>query len=174
MRALAQQVDETIAFSERPVVMGDLHYLELHHYVQDTSRGQFVRLTPRHPSFTTEYAHRQDPGEYWRWSEMIGRYAGFTPVGLDEWVGRHATFTVLAANERDWILEACRKRGAVIEAARNGDPEFRFFEVRMAGAAVSGVKYPLGSVNNPLRIFEGWQDLAVTRDPTGDRASPFR
>lgn len=113
-RPTAQRIDQTINGTGRPVVMGEYHFLELHHYVRPQNRAQFVRVTENRPSFTTEYAYQVIPGQYFRWSEMIGKYAGFTPQGLNDWLTNHLSFTVVALQEDDWVLAACRSRGARI------------------------------------------------------------
>ncbi len=129
-RPTAQLIDQTIATLRQPVVMGELHFLELHHYVRRDHRPQFVRLTENRPSFTTEYAYEAIPGQYFRWSEMIGKYAGFTPIGLNDWIAKHRSFTAVAAREDDWVLRACRNRGAQISRL-SGNAVYSLYSIHM-------------------------------------------
>jgi hypothetical protein len=111
-RPTASLVDQAIADAHQPVVSGELQFVELRYYLSAAHREQFYRVTAARPSFTTEYAYR--PGNYDGYSQIIGKYAGFVPVGLEDWLITHKSFIVVASEENDWLLEACLRRGATI------------------------------------------------------------
>jgi len=111
-RETAKVVDRELAGSTRAVVMGQPSYLELRYYLSPAARIRFHRLTMDRPSFTTQYAQR--PHNYHAYSEMIGKYAGFTPVGLEDWLRGHSSFVLVVESDKDWILVACRRRGAAL------------------------------------------------------------
>jgi hypothetical protein len=123
----ARLVDHQIRSSSLPVVMGQPAFLDVHHFLPAPQRRQFHRVSVGRPSFTTGYASR--PSHEAVYSEMIGKYAGFTPIGLDDWISRHSSFFVLAVSEEnDWVLRACRQRGARIAAGAN-DGNYRLYSV---------------------------------------------
>jgi len=134
-RPTARAVDREIAKSQLPVVMGSYLFLDVHHYLSAKGRSHFYRLTAQRPTFSTEYAYQ--PGVYDRWSEMIGKYAGFTPVGVTDWLEKHSTFLVLASDPQDWILKTCRQRGAQIAPIGNIE-SYRLYAVRVPKLARVG------------------------------------
>ena len=118
-RSTASLVDQALSTAHQPVVMGQFVYLDVFYYLSPAHRQQFHRLTVNRPSFTTSYAYQ--PGEVDAYSEMIGKYAGFTPVGADDWLKSHSSFTVVALNQADWILALCRQRGGTITQISRGE-----------------------------------------------------
>ncbi len=128
-RPTARLIDQTLATYRQPIVMGERAFLDIHHYVSPENRGRFQRVTIERPSFTTEYAYQPGPGQNTRWSEMIGKYAGFTPLSLDDWLEGHSSFIILVSRESDWVLKACRQRGARLTLIGRGELH-EFYAVR--------------------------------------------
>lgn len=118
-RPTANLIGQAITMTHRPVVMGHFTFLDVYYQLTPANRDQFYRLTPNRPTFTTSYSYR--PGPHDSYSEMIGKYAGFTPVGAQDWFKGHSSFTVVALDEADWILVACRKQGATITPVSHGE-----------------------------------------------------
>ena len=117
-RPTASLVDHALSTADQPVVMGQFVYLDVFYHLSPENRPQFHRLTVNRPSFTTEYAYQ--PGQTDAYSEMIGKYAGFTPKGADDWLKTHSSFTVVALDQADWILALCRQRGGTITRISHG------------------------------------------------------
>ena len=118
-RPTAGLVDHALARAgDQPVVMGQFVYLDVFYHLSSAHRQQFHRLTVNRPSFTTEYAYQR--GQTDAYSEMIGKYAGFTPQGADDWLKHHSSFTVVALDQADWILALCRQRGGTITQISHG------------------------------------------------------
>ena len=152
-QATAQLVDRQIRSASAPVVMGQSTFLEVHHYLPLAQRPQFHRLSIHRPSFTTDYAYR--PKADALYSEMIGKYAGFVPVGLDDWVNGHSSFVVLATSEeKDWVLKACRQRGATITPGAH-DANYRLYTVRLPEG-----HEPLQAARDPL----SWRGVATPQN----------
>jgi hypothetical protein len=143
-RPAGRLIAQTIAATRQPVVMGDSPYLEARYYVSPEQRNQFWRLTPERFSYTAAYAYA--PGKANRWAEMVSKYGGFTPVGLEDWLARHKSFTVLAESESDWILTSSRRRGARIAPVGRSAP-YLLYSVRLPGPAITGSRSP-----SPLRV----------------------
>ncbi len=117
-RSTASLVDQALSTAHQPVVMGQFVYLDVFYYLRPALRQQFHRLTVYRPSFSTDYAYQ--PGEVDAYSEMIGKYAGFTPQGADDWLKNHSSFTVVALDQADWILALCRQRGGTTTQISHG------------------------------------------------------
>lgn len=124
---------------DQPVVMGQFVYLDVFYHLSSAHRQQFHRLTVNRPSFTTEYAYHR--GQTDAYSEMIGKYAGFTPQGADDWLKNHSSFTVVALDQADWILALCRQRGGTITQISHGQmPDL--YAVQMPAPNIIAARQP--------------------------------
>lgn len=122
-RPTARLVDQTIAGSRLPVVMGDHRYLEVHYYLRPEHRSSFQRVAPRRASNASWDALA---------ASSTGRYAGYTSVTVQQWLARRTPFFVAADNEEDWLLVACRQQGAVASPAGQSDTH-RLYQVYWPG-----------------------------------------
>lgn len=104
-RPTAHLVHQSINAFHLPVVMGKYTSLDVHYHLSPGNRRDFHWL-----SF-------QPPGRI-SWSmtaaPVISQYAGMSLYSWEDWVAKHSAFVVVADAEANWILAACRKRGATI------------------------------------------------------------